>query len=266
MSDHAKEFRALHQGPPPLILANAWDAGSARLIESLGAKAIATTSAGVDWTLGYADGNLLPVAKLAELAVNITRVITIPLTVDFEAGYADDPAAVSENIKPILDAGAIGINLEDGSDSPALTAAKIERLKKTAAAQGIDLFINARTDVYLRGLAADGSRVAEVLTRAKTYQAAGADGLLVPGVTAQAEIKEIAAGSDMPLNVLVRPGLAPAKDLGNWGVKRLSAGSGLAQVMWGHVAELARGFLETGRSEPLLDSPLGYGDLQALFA
>lgn len=266
MSDHAKDFRALHQAPQPLILANAWDAGSARLIESLGAKAIATTSAGVDWTLGYADGNLLPIPKLAELAANITRVISVPLTVDFEAGYADDPAEVGENIKPILDAGAVGINLEDGGATPAVMAAKIERIKRTASALGIDLFINARTDVYLRGLAPEGSQVAEVLARAKTYQAAGADGLFVPGLTDEAEIKETAAGSGLPLNVMVRPGLAPAKDLGAWGVKRLSAGSGLAQVMWGHVASLARDFLENGQSEPLLKRSLGYGELQALFS
>src|SRR5579859_7429741 len=212
MSDHAKQFRALHQGPTPLILANAWDAGSARLIESLGAKAIATTSAGVDWTLGYPDGNLLPVAKLAEVVAQMARVIDIPLTVDFEAGYSDDPAEVAENIKPLLDAGAVGINLEDGGDPPSLLAAKIERLKQIASARGVDLFINARTDVYLRGLVPEEKRVSESLARAKTYQAAGADGLFVPAATQEAAIREIAAGAALPLNVLVRPGLAPAKD------------------------------------------------------
>ena len=266
MSDHAKDFRALHHGAQPLILANAWDAGSARLIESLGAKAIATTSAGVDWTLGYADGNLLPVAKLADLAANITRVITIPLTVDFEAGYSDDPAQAGENIKPILDAGAVGINLEDGGDPPSLLAAKIERIKKTAAAKGVDLFINARTDVYLRGLVPEEKRLAESLARGKTYQAAGADGLFVPAVTQPAEIREISAGAGLPLNVLVRPGLAAAKDLGAWGVKRLSAGSGIAQMMWGYVAGLTRDFLENGQSAPLLGSEMPYGELQKLFS
>ena len=266
MSDHAKNFRALHHQPAPLILANAWDAGSARLIESLGAKAIATTSAGVDWTLGYADGNLLPIPKLAELAANITRVITVPLTVDFEAGYADDPAEVGENIKPILDAGAVGVNLEDGGDPPALLAAKIERLKKIAASKGVDLFINARTDVYLRGLAPADQRVAESLARAKIYREAGADGLFVPAVTAESEIRRIAAGAALPLNVLVRPGLAPAKDLAAWGVKRLSAGSGIAQMAWGYIADLTRDFLEKGESGPLTGSDMPYGELQALFA
>ena len=266
MSDHAKHFRALHHGPNPLILANAWDAGSARLIESLGAKAIATTSAGVDWTLGYPDGNILPIAKLAELTANIARVISVPLTVDFEAGYSDDPAQAGENIKPILEAGAVGINLEDGGDPPALLAAKIERIKKIAAAKGVDLFINARTDVYLRGLVPADQRVAESLARGKIYQAAGADGLFVPALTAEAEIREIAAGCGLPLNVLVRPGLAPAKDLGMWGVKRLSAGSGIAQMAWGYISGLTRDFLEKGESGPLTGSDMPYGELQALFA
>lgn len=266
MSDHAKNFRALHHAATPLLLANAWDAGSARLIESLGAAAIATTSAGVDWTLGYPDGNVMPVAKLAELTANIVRVIKIPLTVDFEAGYAEDAAGAAENIKPILDAGAVGINLEDGGDPPALLAAKIERIKQAASAHGVDLFINARTDVYLRGLVPDGRRVAESLARAETYRSAGADGIFVPAVIAEAEIREIAAGAGLPLNVLVRPGLASARDLGAWGVKRLSAGSGLAQVMWGHVADLARAFLDKGESEPLVSKSLGYGELQALFS
>jgi 2-methylisocitrate lyase-like PEP mutase family enzyme len=266
MSDHAKIFRALHHGPSPLILANAWDAGSARLIESLGAKAIATTSAGVDWTLGYPDGNLLPPAQLAKVVAEMARVIKIPLTVDFEAGYSDDPAGAAENIKPILDAGAVGINLEDGEGTPELMAAKIEAIKKAAASRGIDLFINARTDVYRRNLVPDDKRAAESLARAKLYQNAGADGLFVLGVTKEAEIREIVAGTTLPLNVLVRAGLAPVKDLATWGVKRLSCGSGLAQVMWGHVAELARNFLEKGESGPLLAKSFDYGALQALFS
>lgn len=266
MSDHAKQFHALHQGPTPLILANAWDAGSARLIESLGAKAIATTSAGVDWTLGYPDGNLLPVATLAEVAASITRVIKIPLSVDFEAGYSDNPASVAENIKPLLDAGVVGINIEDGGDPPTLLAAKIERLKKAAAGKGVDLFVNARTDVYLRGLVPEENRVTESLVRAKTYHAAGADGIFVPAVIQEGAIRDIAAGAGLPLNVLVRPGLAPAKDLGEWGVKRLSCGSGIAQMMWGYVANLTRGFLDKGESAPLLGSDMPYGELQALFS
>jgi 2-methylisocitrate lyase-like PEP mutase family enzyme len=260
------DFRALHHADTPLILANAWDAGSARLIESLGAKAIATTSAGVDWTLGYPDGNVLPIAKLAELAANIARVVKVPLTVDFEAGYSDNPQEVEENIKPILDSGAVGINLEDGGSPPQLLAAKIVRIKKAAAAYGTDLFVNARTDVYLRGLLPEEQRVEETLKRAKIYREAGADGLFVPALIAQKQIEEITSGAELPVNLLAWSGLAPAKDLAAWGVRRLSAGSGIAQVLWGHAANLAREFLEAGRSETVAGGPLTYGEIQGLFA
>lgn len=203
MTDLATLFHGLHHGSAPLRLANAWDAGSARLIESLGAPAIATTSAGVAWAQGYPDGDKFPVRELAAVVAAITRVIRIPLSVDIEGGYANDPAGAGETVKAILDAGAVGINLEDGGDPPSLLAAKIERIKKTAAAKGVDLFINARTDVYLRGLVPEEKRLAESLARGKTYQAAGADGLFVPAVTQPAEIREIAAGAGLPLNVLV---------------------------------------------------------------
>jgi len=261
MSDRVESFRRLHQSGPPLILANAWDAGSARLIESLGAKAIATTSAGVDWTLGYPDGNVLPVSRLAELAKAITRVVKVPLSVDFEAGYSDDPAQAAENLKPILDAGAVGINIEDGGDPPSLLAAKIERIKRAGA-----VFVNARTDVYLRGLAAEEKRVEETLERARIYREAGADGLFVPALIAREQIEAVTAGAELPVNLLAWGGLAPVKDLAAWGVRRLSAGSGIAQVLWGQAATLAKDFLEHGRSETIAGGALSYADIQKLFA
>ncbi|HMA48245.1 MAG TPA: isocitrate lyase/phosphoenolpyruvate mutase family protein [Magnetospirillaceae bacterium] len=266
MTDHAKTFRQLHHADKPLLLANAWDAGSARLIESLGASAVATTSAGIDWALGYPDGNLLPIARLAEMTASITRLIRIPLSVDFEAGYSDDPAEVAENIKPILDAGAVGINIEDGGQPPALLAAKIERVKGVAAAKGIDLFVNARTDVYLRGLVPEPRRIAESLARGKTYREAGADGLFVPGLIANEGIEAVVKGADLPVNLLAWPGLAGAEELGALGVKRISAGSGIAQRVWAEAERLASDFLRDGRSEPLSEGALDYGRLQQLFA
>ena len=266
MTDLAKTFRSLHHADQPLILANAWDAGSARLIESLGASAVATTSAGIDWALGYPDGNLLPIAQLAEMAASITRLIRIPLSVDFEAGYSDDPATVGENIKPLLDSGIAGINIEDGGQSPSLLAAKIERIKAVAAAKGLDLFVNARTDVYLRGLVPEAQRVAETLDRAKIYQTAGTDGLFVPGLTVQEGIEGVVRGTTLPVNLLAWPGLAPAAELARLGVKRVSAGSGIAQRVWAEAERLARDFLQDGASEPLSSGGLDYGKLQQLFS
>lgn len=144
----AQVFRRLH-GEGLLVLANAWDAGSARLIESLGAKALATTSAAVAWSHGYADGDFLPVPLLVATVADMARVISVPLTVDMEGGYSSDPAAVEEAVARVIGAGAVGINIEDGAGAPDLLCAKIERARRAGSRLGIDLFVNARTDVYL---------------------------------------------------------------------------------------------------------------------
>ena len=261
----ADEFRRLHEDGL-LILANVWDAGSARLVESLGAKALATTSAAVAWAHGYADGDLLPPRLLAATVAEIVRVVSVPLSVDAEGGYSGDPAAVEEVIAALLDAGAVGINIEDGSGTPDLLAAKIEHAKRAAARAGVDLFVNARTDVYLRGLVPADERVAETLARAERYRAAGADGIFVPGILKPDEIREVASGAGLPLNVLAWPGLPHAAELEALGARRLSAGSGIAQAVFGRVSALAAEFLSTGASEPLGDGAMHYPEINALMA
>jgi 2-methylisocitrate lyase-like PEP mutase family enzyme len=265
MIEFAALFRSLHRGPAPLRLANAWDAGSARLIESLGAPAIATTSAGVAWAQGYPDGDAMPVRELAAVVAAITRVIRVPLSVDAEGGYAEDPAGAGETVAAILDAGAVGINIEDGGAPPERLAAKIEEIRRVAAAKGIDLFVNARTDVYLRGLAPDGARVAETIRRAAIYRNAGADGLFVPALVDPAGIRAIAGAISLPLNLLAWRGLPPAADLAPLGVKRLSAGSGIPQALWGRGATLAKAFLAEGASGPLADGAMTHPEINALF-
>ena len=143
----AAAFRALHAGPDPLILANAWDAGSARLIASLGARAIATSSAAVAWSHGYADGHALPIEALAATVREIVRVVDVPVTADAEGGYDDDPRAAAENVGRLIDAGAVGVNLEDQGQAPDLLCAKIEAVRAVADRKGVALFVNARTDV-----------------------------------------------------------------------------------------------------------------------
>lgn len=264
-ADALQQFRRLHQDGI-LLLANAWDAGSARLIESLGAKAIATTSAGVAWAHGYPDGDVLPFDLLVATTAEITRIVTVPLTVDSEGGYSDDPAAVGQSIARLIGAGAAGINLEDGAGTPDLLCAKIEAIKRAAARSGQDVFINARTDVYLRGLAPEGGKVAEVLARAGRYRDAGADGIFVPGATKPDEIKAIAADAPLPLNVMSRPGLPGAAELAALGVRRLSAGSGISQSVYARTAELARSFLQDGVSDPLVSGAMPYPEINALMA
>jgi 2-methylisocitrate lyase-like PEP mutase family enzyme len=177
----AERFRRLHS-EGLLVLPNAWDAGSARLIESLGAKAIATTSAGVAWSHGYPDGDTLPLPLLRATVADIARAVRVPVSTDVEGGYSNDPAAVGETVAAVIEAGAVGINIEDGSGATDLLCAKIERAKNAAERLGVDLFVNARTDVYLRGLAAKERRVEETLARAERYRSAGADGIFVPGL------------------------------------------------------------------------------------
>src|SRR4030095_9818264 len=138
-SHHFAAFRQMHQ-EGILLLANAWDAGTARLIESLGARAIATTSAAVAWSHGYADGNVLPVPVLVSTVAEIARVVRVPLTVDVEAGYSDDPASVGEVVARVVEAGAVGINLEDGTSSPDLLCAKVEAARRAASRLGVDLY------------------------------------------------------------------------------------------------------------------------------
>ena len=262
----ATAFHALHRGPELLILANAWDAGSARLIESLGARAIATTSAGVAWTHGYPDGDALPVALAIATTAAIARVIRVPLTVDIEAGYSDDPGAVAGFVAQLIDAGAVGINLEDGSGSPELLASKITRVRRTAGELGVDLYINARVDVYLRGLGAEAGRLAETRARAARYRDAGASGIFVPGLVDPTAIGELTGAIGLPLNLLAWPGLPLAPELARLGVRRLSAGSAIAQAALGRTKELAAAFLRDGHRDAPIQGALTHRDLNALIA
>lgn len=262
-SMNAQVFRRLH-AEGLLLLANAWDAGSARLMESLGSRAVATTSAGVAWAHGYADGDHLPVRLLAATVAEMARIIRVPLTVDVEGGYSDAPAAVGETVATVVEAGAVGINLEDGNAAPDLLCAKIEHAKRAGARLGVDVFVNARTDVFLRGLGAKERRIEETLARAERYRAAGADGIFVPGVVDAADIRAIASAAKLPLNVMARPGLPPPEELEALGVRRLSAGTSIAAAALGRTAALATAFLRDGATAPLFEGALPYPEVNAL--
>ena len=259
-------FRDLHRGPELLLLPNAWDAVSARLIESLGAKAVATTSAGLAWSRGYPDGNALPEDQLIAAIRDIARVIRVPLTVDIEAGYSDDPAAVARLVARVLAVGAVGINIEDGEGSPDLLCKKVAAIRDHVAHSGADLFINTRTDVYLRGIARGEAAIEEVIGRASRYRAAGCDGLFVPGLsTADAMAAISAAIEPMPLNIMAVPDLPSVDTLKKSGVRRLSAGSSIAQAAIGRTSRLVSSFLAGTMSE-MFDEPADYTAVNRLFA
>jgi 2-methylisocitrate lyase-like PEP mutase family enzyme len=259
-------FRKLHTGPAPLMLPNAWDAGTARLIESLGAKAIATTSAGLAWSRGYPDGNALPTDQLIAAARDIARCIRVPLSIDIEAGYSDDERAVARLAVGILDVGAVGINIEDGANSPDLLCKKIEAIRESAARSGLDLFINARTDVYLRRIAAKDAAVEEVIGRAARYRTAGCDGLFAPGLSDAGAMARIAAAIEpLPLNIMASLDMPSTDALRRYGVRRVSAGSTIAQAALGCTSRLAAGFLAGTMSE-MFGATVEYGEANELFA
>lgn len=249
--DSARLFQELHNGPDLLILPNAWDAGSARLIESQGAKAIATTSAGFAWTLGYPDGDAVPLDELLHHVRLMARIVSVPLTIDMESGFGADPASVGTAVAKVIDSGAIGMNIEDGSNPPEMLAARIAAVRAAAERAGVAFFINARTDVYLRQLLPAGERVAESIRRARLYRDAGASGIFVPAIVAAEEIRTIAAAVDLPLNVLAWPGLPLAAELRNLGVRRLSAGAGIAKAAYGRAAAATKAFLAEGAFAPM---------------
>ena len=230
-------------------------------------SARAVSAAGVAWARGYADGDRLPPKVLAAEVAAIARVIGIPLTVDIEGGYADTGRGVAETIAAIVDAGAVGINIEDGAGPPDLLCVKIAAAKEAASRRGIDLFVNARTDVCLRRLVPADSIVEAVLSRAERYRAAGCDSLFVPALSDAALIAEVAAKIDpLPLNLMVVPGLPAAGVLRRIGVRRLSAGAAISQAALGLTQRLAKSFLATGSSDELLrESPIAYPAMNALF-
>lgn len=261
----ASTFRQLHDHSTPLLLPNAWDAGSARLIEAQGASAIATTSAGFAWALGYPDGRKLPFDEVIAAVRRIVRVLEAPLSVDIENGYSDDPKTVADHVMQLVDLGIAGINIEDGPDPASLLAAKIESIREAVAKAGLDLFVNARSDVFLASLVEKARQPQEAIARGDLYASAGADGLFLPALVQPSDIEAIAGAIRLPLNVMALPGLADAATLGKLGVRRLSAGSGISQVVLGRAKAMAADFLAHGRSEPLDDRPLPYSEIQHLF-
>jgi 2-methylisocitrate lyase-like PEP mutase family enzyme len=259
-------FRQLHAPGRLLVLPNAWDAGSARLIASRGAAAIATTSAGLAWARGYADGDRLPPRVLAAALAEIARVISVPLSADVEGGYSADPRAVGETIRAVIDAGGVGINLEDGTSPPELLCRKIEVAREVAAKTGVDLFVNARCDVYLKGLVAPDAAQGEALARAARYCEAGCDGVFVPALRKEEPIRAlVAALGETPLNLMWVPGLPNAAGLRALGVRRLSAGSGIAQRAFALTGRVTERFLAEGDFDPA-DAALTHPELNALFA
>jgi len=225
--EKAKRFAELHVAGRPLLLYNAWDAGSAKAILEAGAKAIATSSWSVAAAQGYGDGEAIPIGFAEQIVGRITTTIDIPVTVDFEGGYSEDDGQLAANTARLLDLGVIGINFEDrivkgsGLYSVDPQARRIAAIRKAAERKGVDFFINARTDVFFEH---GDVAVAEALDRAKAYAAAGASGFFVPGLVNDALIGRVAEAVTLPVNVMVMDGVPSNGRLSELGVARISYG------------------------------------------
>ncbi|MEU7100001.1 isocitrate lyase/phosphoenolpyruvate mutase family protein [Streptomyces longwoodensis] len=268
LRDRALAFHALHVPGRPPVLPNAWDTASARLVEDAGAAAVGTTSAGLAWALGAADGDRLGREAALRAVADVVAAVRVPVTADVESGYATDPAGVADTVRAVLAAGAVGINIEDAlheGDAPlrpvAEQAERIAAARAAADAQGVPLFVNARIDTFLRG----AGGVDLTLERAAAFVAAGADGVFVPGAVDPGTVKLLVDGVRAPLNVMAGPGAPPVAELAGLGVARVSVGSGIAQAAHALVRRAARELLDAGTYGSLAGG-LDYGELNNLFA
>ena len=231
-TERAARFASSHdRAGQPLLLTNVWDPGSALAIVEAGGEAIATSSWAVAAANGLGDGEQLTFASLIAIVSRIVAAVPVPVTVDFERGYAEEAVAAADNLERLLDAGAVGINVEDGLAGDTRCrdardqARRIEALRDRAERFGIPLFINARTDLFLDQAGTDhGASMCEALERARIYAAAGASGLFVPGLLHLDLIAEVCAFTDLPVNVMVTDFDAPLAPFAACGVRRISRG------------------------------------------
>ncbi|SCE73061.1 2-Methylisocitrate lyase, PEP mutase family [Micromonospora coriariae] len=262
----AELFRSLHTPGSPLVLVNAWDAASARIVAAAGARAVATTSAGVAWSLGAPDGDVLGRDAAVDLIGRVTASVSLPVTADIESGYGATPAEVGVTTRAVLDAGAVGVNIEDAHrdggtplrDMPD-QCARIGAVRGAADAADLPLYVNARIDTFLSG----AGDVDEIVARATAYLAAGADGIFVPGVVDPEIIRALVRAVPAPLNVLAGPGAPTVGELARLGVARVSLGSSVAEAAYAVARRAADEALGAGTYGALADA-LDYGTLNAL--
>ena len=249
----ADAFRAMHRGPKVLLLPNAWDVASARVFEEAGIGAIATTSAGIAFTLGYPDGEKISREEMLAVVRRIAAGVKVPVTADVEAGYGDRPEDAAETARAVIEAGAVGMNLEDGTDDPKhpltdlpLQVERIVVVRETAAAMGVPIVLNARTDVYLSEVGPAGQRYAESVKRLKAFRDAGADCLFVPGLRDVETIRRLVRELNYPLNILAGPGSPSIPELQKLGVARVSLGSGPMRAALGLARRIAEELKSSG--------------------
>lgn len=243
--EKAELFKSLHIKGSPVILFNIWDAGSARAIEQAGAKAIATGSWSVAAAQGFDDGEKIPIDLVFANLERIVGSVAVPVTLDFEGGYATDVAALKENIRKLIAAGGIGLNFEDrivggdGLHSIEDQSRRVEAIRDAAETGGVPLFINARSDVFLETYPAqhNETQLQQALERAGAYAKAGASGFFAPGLRDPDLIRKLCDNSPLPVNILVLPDTPPTKTMAALGVARISYGASPYRLMMAALKE-----------------------------
>jgi 2-methylisocitrate lyase-like PEP mutase family enzyme len=271
--DLALTFRDRHTDPDgPLLLPNAWDCASALVYEAAGLEAIGTSSAGIAAAHGVPDGEHLSRSEMLDAVERIAHSVAVPVSADMEAGYGATPAEFAETVRSTIDAGAVGINLEDGTDEPGGPlvardhhAATIRAAREAADDAGVPLVINGRTDVFWRAVGDEADRVGRAVERANAYFEAGSDCLFVPGVTDAATIAALVDGLDGPLNVLGGPGAPSLAELADLGVARVSVGSGPMRAALGFLRGVADELRDEGTYDRMGDA-IPYADLNELLS
>ncbi|HEV2490296.1 MAG TPA: isocitrate lyase/phosphoenolpyruvate mutase family protein [Candidatus Acidoferrales bacterium] len=272
-AEKAKKLLALHHGPHILVLPNAWDVGSARIFEDAGFPAIATTSSGIANSLGYPDGQRISRSEMLEVVERIAHAVAVPVTADMEAGYGTTVDAMAETARGVIAAGAVGLNLEDscGEDSGKLfdiplQKEKIAAMIAAAKKMGIELVLNARTDVYLENIGAPAERFDLAVERLNAYREAGAASLFAPGVKDRETIGALARAVHGPLNILGTVGTPPVRDLEKLGVARVTIGGGAMRATMGLASRIAKQLRDQGTLDLILEYLMPYSEANRLMA
>ena len=269
-TEKAIQFRQLHRGPGVLVLPNAWDVASARIFEEAGFPAIATTSAGIAFSLGYPDGERISREEMIARIGRIARAVKVPVSADVEAGYGSSPDDAARTTRELIEAGAVGMNLEDASDrrdqpliSLELAVEKIKAVRKAAAALHVPIVVNARTDVYMLAGGNPDADYAEAMRRLLAFRDAGADCLFVPGLKDAETIGRLVKAVECPLNILALPGTPSIAELGKLGVARVSIGSGFMRATLGLLKRAAEELKSAGTHSSLADA-MPYADVNKM--
>ncbi|HEV2388679.1 MAG TPA: isocitrate lyase/phosphoenolpyruvate mutase family protein [Candidatus Acidoferrales bacterium] len=267
----AERLRSLHAGPRILVLCNVWDAAGARIVEEAGLPAVATSSAAIANSLGYPDGQRISREEMAAAVRRIARAVAVPVTADMESGYGPTPEAAAETVRAALEAGAVGLNLEDAIEERqfidiSLQCERIRAAREAGARAGVPIVINARTDVYLARQGEPAARFEHAVRRANAYREAGGDCLFVPGVTDAATIGRLAREITGPINILAVATTPPVAELERLGVRRVSVGSGPMRAAMALMRRIARELAESGAYSAFTTDTITYAEANGLFA